>query len=71
MSDNNKIDIFCTSTHPQVVTLKNNIELSVENLIDKYTYNFEKEIEEQYDKRRMNFLDIELLKINFYEIQKK
>ena len=68
MFDNNKIDVFCTSTHRRVVTLKNNIELSVENLIDEYTYNFEKEIEEQYNKRQMNFLNIELLKIKFYEI---
>ena len=68
MSDNNKIDRFCTSTHPRVVTLKDNIELFVKNLIDEYTYNFEKEIEEQYDKHQMNFLNIELLKIKFYKI---
>ena len=68
MSDNNRIDTFCTSTHTRVVTLKDNIELFVKNLIEEYAYNFEKEIEEQYDKRQMNFLNIELLKIKFYRI---
>ena len=42
ISDNNEINIFCTSTHTRVVSLKDNIELFVKNLIDEYTYNFEK-----------------------------
>ena len=68
MLNNNKIDTFCAGTHPPVVTLGGNIELFVKNLIEEYTYNFETEIEEQYDKRQMNFLNIELLKIKFFKI---
>ena len=71
MSDNNKIDVLCITTNPHVVTLKDNIELFVKNLIDEYTYNFEKEIKEQYDKCHINFFNIELLKIKFYEIKSR
>ena len=66
--DNNKIDVLCITTNPHAATLKDNIELFVKNLIDEYTYNFPEEIKEQYDKGHINFLNIELLKVKFYEI---
>ena len=67
-NDDDKIDVFCTGTQPRVVSLKDNIESFVENLIDEYTYNFEKKINEQHNKGHINFLNIELLKIRFYGI---
>ena len=53
---------------PQIVNQNNNIGSLVEHFINDYGYNFELEMEQQYHKAKINFLNVELIKIKLFEI---
>ena len=63
-----KSDTFCITTGPQQVGQNSNVKSLVKKLIDNYDYNLPRKIQEQYDKCQINFLNIELIKIQFFKI---